>query len=420
MSRRPLHYAMSTYAYTNLTTDSKLFYREPAKYTQYLHTPQPMYNQFGGGIEYTTDADSTHTQGLSWSLTILARSADYYDWFLNPAKPITQLEPGYIPQDLRYIKDMREDNGPYDTWSSFDKTEYAHQQSLAHRARSLTLDDYTRSYYSNLLVYLHLQLPTGRPCIDNPLMYTHADNLTTRVSFCLEAIGCGFILPPMDAPSIIATPNPARQKHHRASKLRKQAGDRMYGNHSHEPYEPKVWRTLPSSLSTWTQQDVDYACMSHVRLADIAQEVVALNPNLTMPIPVEGSPTYSTTPTSPTTPQTTLHAKARQTIERVLVPTTFNNADPHELQSQPVYRYKGRNVTKAILETYPLYLKGMPFTTIVNLPAANNIPYQMLRNLILRHHIYLTETIPCGSPDQGPLVTSPVATSTQLGATNAS
>lgn len=364
-------YTLSQRAHNHLI---ELFARKPSKPTVWRRGPIFEYDGFGS----TTNVNPVRPkyEGVGWALTCIARSFSYQDW---TAKPDKQTHLYYNPVDQAYLDQIQQDlKDDPDCLSNNERLDYENELLNLRYQYGLSLDQPTRAYYSNLLTYLHIELPT-RPSLASPRIAILRDSLTTRVSFCLEAIGTGHILPPPGYQLAIQEPN-HRKDPTKSTKLasliqavgtdeqKAKYGKRLYGNLSHEFYEQKEWRRLPSKVSQFTQADVDYCCLSHVRLEDLAQEACALNPSLTYN-PVRDVPSQ--------------------------LPAVLSNIDDRDLyhrqtvQSTTPHTYRGIDITEAVLKVYDLhYNQGKSFTLAHQIVQAEypTIPYNQLRQLAAREH----------------------------------
>lgn len=367
-------YTLSQRAHNHLI---ELFARKPSKPTVWRRGPVFEYDGFGS----TTNVNPVRPkyEGVGWALTCIARSFGYQDWAPKPDK---QTHLYYNPLDQTYLDQVQQDlkNDP-DSLSNNEQLDYEAELLNTRHQYGLSLDQSTRFYYSNLLTYLHIELPT-RPSLASPRIAPVRNSLTTRVSFCLEAIGTGHILPPPGYQLAIQEPNHRKDptKATRLASLIQSVGTdeqkakyakRIYGNLSHTSYEQKEWRRLPSKVSNFTQADVDYCCQPHVRLEDLAQEACTLNPSLT----------YQPKRDVPSIPIT--NKDDRELYHRQ------SATQPTATQSTSLHTYRGIDITEAVLKVYDLhYNQGKPFTVAHQIVQVEypTIPYNQLRQLAAREH----------------------------------
>lgn len=342
----------------------------------------------------TYEPRSTHVEGLSHALIQLARNSDLGDWMPNPTIPMYLTTPGttplfYNPPDLEYLRDAATvDDTPWEELQATERQLRLKELSrirgwrqhpflppelsanagrpivsgAGHSNLNLSLPSNTRRYYHNLRLFHHIPLLPGcrRP-----------HSLTTSVGVVLEAIGTGHLYPDGAYLSLIAEPN--KRKSDAAKDSARYT--RTYGNHAHTPYIAKEWRALPH-ISKFTQADVDYACRpdNYASLHDLAEEAAALNPSLILPPtttqPVSGDhPSYDATPT-----------RAKPHIDLV----------PSAKASASAYHYKGRDVTKYILEAHDRhYHPTSPETFPALQPLADRaqLPLYMLQRLATREYV---------------------------------
>lgn len=358
-------YTLSDRAYNSLV--EKLT-RPQSRMSQWRHANEMEIDAFGRPtVVNATQQTNTYRQGLSWALTCLVRSFDLDEWTAKPDKHTGLF---YDPVDMSYLASIADDPDPTPlTPRQLDDLNA--EKSLLRHSHTLALDKSARAYYSNLLVKLHISLPT-KPTAYNPVIAKQRDNLTTRVSFCLEAIGTGHIGLPVTYRLAVDQPNLRKARTAKQGK-----GRRLYGNKTGEAYMPKEWRRLPADLSNWTQQDVDYALLPHVKLLDLACEACQLNPSLSLPSNLEGLTSIQQKAVADT-------RKAQAKPERWTLPYV-----------QAPHTYKGRDVTEAVLQAYTLYYeKGIPFTAMTHLCEDYKIPYNNLRILTHREAIQRRSTIP--------------------------
>lgn len=372
-------YTLSERAHKHLIT---LLARRPSNKTIWRRGAVIEFDGYGS----TTNVNPVKPQyeGVGWALTLLARTYDFQEWTPKPS-PSTHLY--YDPVDTIYLNDLTQDleDDPSSVTLN-NQLVYEKELTLQRHQYSLSLDHQARIYYSNLLVYLGIELPT-RPSIANPVIMAHIyrDNLTTRVGFCIEAIGTSHILLPAGYQTTIQKPNyrknTSRQESDRVAQLvRELAPDseakkealrkaKLYGNHAHTSYEPKEWRKLPSRPAKFTQADVDYCCLPHVRLEDLAQEAVSLNPSLT----------FKATRAIPTPVVSNSNDRSLPKRELITTPPT----------ERPIHTCKGRDVTPAVLEAYHLHYElGKNFSYTKSIQTDYGIPYNTLRILVHREHIW--------------------------------
>lgn len=386
-----MKYTLSRKAHASLI--ELLLPSTPSYTTLWRRSPSVSIDAFGRPVQ-DNPLLQEQREGLGWALTLLSRNYDLSAWTARPLSFGGATAGFYDPLDQSYIDQFQQDAAdPNLDITPAELRDYQAEQLKQRHQYAISLDPQTRAYYSNLLVYLNIQLPT-RPSRDNPIIAKQRDNLTTRVGFCLEAIGSKTILLPAGYTVVLKEPN-HRKDHSATQKFRQlkrallpdgtidptspalSSTGRLYGNHDHLPYEPKVWRALPSKVALFTQEDVDYCCLPHVRLEDLAYEACQLNPTLSYsPVRDLPPPSGVDEPCSSTYAE---QALARDRQHRTLL-TAANQAAPHT--------YQGRDVTEAVLEAHDLYYeRGVAFKNMTHLLTAYHITYNALRLLVHREHI---------------------------------
>lgn len=356
-----MKYTLSDLAYTTLLS---LLTKPPSRTTLWRRNPTTSIDAFGKPVR---DAPLvTTTQGLSNTLRLLPRYYDLDDW---TAKPDKQTGLYYIPADQDFLSQ------PIDDLSNNELLDYQRERSLLRHQHNLALDAQTRAYYSNLLLHLHISLPT-RPSIRDTWIARQRDNLTTRVSFCLEAIGTKHILLPAGYTEVVQLPN--RRLDH-ASRRAKQPNEAWglattdepkYGNHNHTVAPLNRWIALPSKPARYTQEHVDFCCRPYVRLEDLAQEACRLNPSLIYR-PVRDVPNLKPA----LGPSTEPRAKPKRQL-------TFQEPEP------PLYLYNGRDVTEAVLQAHELhYVNGIKFSDMLAILNGYGLKYNTLRLLVHREQL---------------------------------
>lgn len=383
----PTHnYTVSSYAKQGLIS---IFH--PTKPLHHYHRrPLIEYNPFSAASLSVHAPLSSYHEGLSHAITTLCRNYDFTDWTPRPAKPDPWGTPLYYnPSDRRYILDTLQDywaDPQSYTPRQLDELQAelsldikyapAVQHDSSYRGYghlSLSLTDDTRRYLVNLLAFHKIP-----PCLTR----RHTTNLTAQVGWCLEVIGTRHLVPnAVPARSVttlqqlINEPNPRKA---RAAKARHATRNKLYGNHQHTSYVQKVWHRLPSSISRFTQADVDYCCLPHVHLEDLAQEAAALNPALSF------NPTRPIPTPQPAEPQPTA-ATIRSIAPRTLVSVP---ASEHSIY----YKYKGRNITEPVLIAYQqhYYEPYRSFPEIHTDLAEWQLPLYVLRNNAIKEHVRRT------------------------------
>lgn len=358
---------------------------KPHRTTVYRQKPTRMIDALGAVVPEAT-LQPSHVEGLSHALRQLHRTYDLYDYFPKPAIPMYLTTPGtvplfYNPPDLEYLQDAATlDDTP---WEELDSTEKRLRLMELSRIRGwnpesatrhysslwLCLPSDTRRYYHNLRVFHSIPLLPG--C-------RHPHNLTASISAVLEAIGTKHLELPADY--IYAIDEPNKRKARAATSHRGPTGQHTFGNHAHTPYIAKEWRALPH-ISKFTQADVDYACRpdNYTSLHDLAEEACALNPALQLPPAPHAQPS-TTTPVSGDLEDTS-PTRVKPHID--LVPPTSK-------PSTSTYHYKGRDVTKYVLEAHDRhYHPTSPetFPQLQDLADRAQLPLYMLQRLATREYV---------------------------------
>jgi hypothetical protein len=256
---------MSTYAHTSLQA---MLQRHPqgTRMTQWRNASEYSITESGAVATYSPIQSDNHIEGLSHGLDLLARSYDLTDWrdqrpFLGGIDPHLW----HIPYDSTYTEQSLQDPTPWADLPAWEQQERTKNMQLQRRRFEVYIQN--AKYYVNLARFYSIP----------PLAKTGPRTITTYLSACLEAIGCGFLAPPADYKSIVLdTPNKRKAR----VLSPRQPGQRRYGNHAGTPWMPREWRRLPT-LSEWTQADVDYAATHDLR--DLAEEAVLINPTLHIP-----------------------------------------------------------------------------------------------------------------------------------------
>lgn len=363
---------------------------KPSRTTLWARKPTGFIDAFGKPV-FNDTYHSKQVEGLSHALIQLARNSDLGDWLPNPTIPMYLTTPGtaklfYNPPDLEYLRDAMQDSVPWSALKDWEKQErlqelqrkrgwHPERQTIpgykpkpaGYSNLNLSLPNDIRRYYHSLRLFHHIPLLPG--C-------RSPRSLTTSVGCVLEAIGTGHLYPDGAYLSLIAEPNPRISyavKHRTISRT----GQRTFGNHAHTPYVQREWRALPL-LANWTQADVDYACRpdNYTSLHDLAEEAAALNPALVLPL----APPAQATTTSP--------------VSDDLEATSPTRAKPHiDLVPQPAtstYHYKGRDVTKYILEAHDRHYHPTnpeTFPTLQPLADRAQLPLYMLQRLATREYV---------------------------------
>lgn len=333
----------------------------------------------GSVMDYRDTSSTTQPkEGLSWALTQLARVYDLDAWCPTPkqynyhSQPLLPLF--YTPQDHTYLQAIANDPNPTpdDELPDWEVQERLYQLQLQPAPRSLCLDTYVRQYYADLAAYNNIP-PRPRA--------THPNSLTSRVSLALEAIGTGHLELPVNKDKMVyqAVVNATNmKKSHTVMGASHKA--KLYGNFEGTPYmraKDDQWRPIPSLVGPdahlkYTQQDID-ACYKQ-GLEDLALLVLAQRPDLHVPATARPKKAQLSTPTV-RGDNLSLATRARK--YRLT----------HTVPAEPVYLYKGRDVSEAVQEAYDeRYTKGIPLARMVTIMKDYGIPYLALYNLVQRKH----------------------------------
>jgi hypothetical protein len=335
------------------------------------------------GPEYTISATGQPTQsalnterrpeGLSFALRELAIQYDPQEWTPRPDK-YTGLY--YTPLDLDYMRAASEDDTPFSDLPNWEQQERTLQLSLRRftDARkptryspsrySLSLPSFVREYYASFLIIHSIPLPK---------FVRHPNNLTTQVSWVLEAIGSGHLTPPDGYLEYTTRANPRKRRIVSAERARK-----LYGNFAGTPYlraKDDKWRPIPplntpDAHLSYTQEDID-ACYKQ-DLRDIAQEILALRPDLHEP--TLAGPPWPSRPTPPV--RQPLQATATGALRRRL------QHAQQTLVTKPQYLYKGRDVTGAVDEA----LQAPP-QAHMSIATDYGLPLYILKRLATRERV---------------------------------
>lgn len=366
-------YTLSPFAYERLlalTTQS-----QPSRATQSRHGPQFTVSTTGATVAAEFKTERRH-EGLSFALRELAIQYEPAEWQPAPDK-YTGLY--YTPLDRDYMQAAADDDTPFKDLPQWEQQERALQLSLRRftDARtikhyspsrySLSLPDFVRQYYASFLIVHSIPLPPK---------VRHPNNLTTQVSWVLEAIGTDHLRPPDGYLQYTSKANPRKRRVISAERARK-----LYGNFDGTPYlraKDDQWRPIPSlaiqdAHLQYTQADID-ACYRQ-DLKDLAQEVLALRPDLHEPLPGVVTSRWPTHPTPPVRQplQTTATGALRRRLQHA----------QQTLVTKPQYLYKDRDVTGAVEEA----LQAPQHEQHVAIAADYNIPLYMLKRLATRERI---------------------------------
>lgn len=388
-------------------------YTEPTRQAVWFRRPTP--SSFADG-SLDPNTARTYLEGLGWALSVLARDAASFDAFI----PMPESHPylyntlvWYNPPDYNYLQEpstivtlLQATNLSENIWDSpkltLDKAlpshvnliyelrrlryykEYALGQEQGRYVQGtlnqgysrlhLRLTSLARDYYHKLRVYF------GIPLLPDT---KHSNSLTASVSAVLEAIGTDHLQVPADFLMDDKEPNFEKA---RLAKQRQRisgaanANSRKYGNHTHEPYRKKEWRSIPplSEPAKWTQEDVDY-CANDPSLSDIAILAIQARPDLALP----------STPTVRAEQDRQLQQPTKRKKGRIQLPRDS------WVESQSAYLYKERDVSKLVELVHELhYTEQLPYSSeqiqllVSDDPTSGwNIPVQAIRGLVAKEHV---------------------------------
>lgn len=373
-----------------------------SRQTKWLRAPSREYSQFAPSPIYNAGPtqSGSYYEGLSHSIIQVARNYDYSDWLPQPGPPDYQGNPLYYnPADYNYIEenlpDYQQDLVSYppslrsDLLKELSQSHRHHSLGLPDKRPqrlSLALPEDTRKYLAGLLQYHNIP-----PC---PVR-RQSTNLTAQVSWLLEVVGTGHLIPSPEIAvrsgiglnegisivtlqQLVSEPNPRKAQAVRQRADQPNRLNHKHGNHSGTPllnyYDLRTMRKPPSmtKLDTWTQEDVDWATTHG--LADIAAEAAALlglrpPPQASLPAPSLGLENVGL---------------AHEIEQRRLASTAGQPAD--------LYHYKDRNITEPILLAYQYhYLTDppMPWPKIALLDDIKpwRLPMYVLRGLAVKEHV---------------------------------
>lgn len=238
----------------------------PSKSTVYRRMQSPQYDGFTVVLQsQVRDLERPSTEGVSHALNTICQHYDITEWvdtrpsYIKSQHAKLQQVPVYktvkeaqeantresrqtggkakwyiplIPQD---IKDMEDDDTPWDELTLREQQERLHIMSRQPQEITLSLTDYTREYLEHL---------AHRHKMDTLTDYR---SQTVYIAAVLVAIGIRWLQPPEDYVELITSyinknkSHPLPEGAPRRKRTRRAKGEGTYGNHEHTPWVYKPY-----------------------------------------------------------------------------------------------------------------------------------------------------------------------------------